>query len=343
MEPILEVKKLVTSFFTESGVVEALDGIDLTVYPKESVGVVGESGCGKTQTAYSILRILAQNGKIMDGEIYYKGENILEYTEQQMRRVRGKEIAMIFQDPMTSLNPVITVADQMVEVIAMHRNVSVEEAKELAIDALSIVGIPEARTRIDEYPHKFSGGMRQRILIARALALRPSLLIADEPTTALDVTIQAQVLEILKNMKDEYDLALMLITHNLGVVAELTDRVHIFYGGRVAEVASTYNIFTNPRHPYTIALLESIPSLDVSKGRLATIPGNVPQLINPPQGCRFHPRCKYATDICSKEIPQLEEKEPERFIACHHWDEVEVSELAEQVVGVNHDKMKEKA
>ncbi|MEA2070191.1 MAG: ABC transporter ATP-binding protein [Asgard group archaeon] len=338
MDPLLEVKDLVTYFFTESGIVEALDGIELSVYPSESIGVVGESGCGKTQTAYSILRILAQNGKIMNGQILYKGEDLIKLPDQDMRKIRGKEIAMIFQDPMTSLNPVLTVADQMVEVIALHRDVTVHEARELAIDALETVGIPDANERIDEYPHAFSGGMRQRILIARALALRPSLLIADEPTTALDVTIQAQVLEILKDMKEKYDLALMLITHNLGVVAELTDRVHIFYGGRVAEIASTMNIFTKPMHPYTIALLESIPSLDVDKGRLATIPGSVPQLINPPTGCRFHPRCKYATEICSKVQPPLEEKVEGRFIACHHWDEVEISELAEDVVGVHKEK-----
>ena len=340
MEPLLDVRNLVTNFFTESGVVEALDGIDLTVYPKESVGVVGESGCGKTQTAYSILRILAQNGKIMDGQIFYKGKDLLELSDAEMRSVRGKEIAMIFQDPMTSLNPVIKISDQMIEVIAMHRDVSQQEAKEIAIDALSAVGIPEADKRIDEYPHKFSGGMRQRILIARALALRPSLLIADEPTTALDVTIQAQVLELIKDMKDKFNLALMLITHNLGVVAELTDRVHIFYGGRVAEVAATYDIFTNPMHPYTIALLESIPSLDVDKGRLATIPGNVPQLINPPQGCRFHPRCKYAKEICSKVRPPLEEKEKGRFVSCHFWEEVEISDLAADVVKSHKGKIK---
>jgi len=333
VEPLLEVKGLVTHFFTESGVVQALEGIDLTVYPKESVGVVGESGCGKTQTAYSILRILAQNGQIMEGQVLYKGQDLMQLSDAEMRKIRGKEIAMIFQDPMTSLNPVIKISDQMVEVIAMHRDVSSEEAKEIAIEALSAVGVSDAANRIDEYPHKFSGGMRQRILIARALALRPSLLIADEPTTALDVTIQAQVLEIIKDMKEKFNLALMLITHNLGVVAELTDRVHIFYGGRVAEVATTYNIFTQPMHPYTIALLESIPSLDVEKGRLATIPGNVPQLINPPSGCRFHPRCRYAKEICSKSIPILEEKTKGRFVACHFWEEVEISELAEEVVG----------
>ena len=333
MEPLLEVKDLMTHFFTEAGVVEALDGIDLTVYPKESVGVVGESGCGKTQTAYSILRILAQNGQIMNGEILYKGQDLVTLPEAEMRNIRGKEIAMIFQDPMTSLNPVIKIADQMIEVIGMHRDVSALEAREIAIDSLTAVGISEAEKRIDEYPHKFSGGMRQRILIARALALRPSLLIADEPTTALDVTIQAQVLEIIKDMKDQYDLAMMLITHNLGVVAELTDRVHIFYGGRVAEVGKTFDIFTKPMHPYTIALLESIPSLDVDKGRLATIPGSVPQLINPPQGCRFHPRCRYAKEICSKERPPLEEKVPGRFVSCHFWEEVEISELAEEVIG----------
>ncbi|MHA1586019.1 MAG: ABC transporter ATP-binding protein [Candidatus Heimdallarchaeota archaeon] len=342
MEPLLEVKGLVTNFFTESGIVEALAGIDLTVFPKESVGVVGESGCGKTQTAYSILRILASNGKIMSGQVLYKGQDLVQLPESEMRKVRGKEIAMIFQDPMTSLNPVLKISDQMIEVIAMHRDVSEIEARELAIESLASVGLSDAADRIDEYPHKFSGGMRQRILIARALALRPSLLIADEPTTALDVTIQAQVLEIIKDMKEQYNLALMLITHNLGVVAELTDRVHIFYGGRVAEVASTYNIFTMPMHPYTIALLESIPSLDVEKGRLATIPGSVPQLINPPKGCRFHPRCKYAKEKCSIDIPVLEEKETGRFVACHFWKDVEVSELAEQVMGSQKDKIKGK-
>ncbi|MCG3252448.1 MAG: ABC transporter ATP-binding protein [Candidatus Heimdallarchaeota archaeon] len=342
MEPLLEVKGLVTNFFTESGIVEALAGIDLTVFPKESVGVVGESGCGKTQTAYSILRILASNGKIMSGQVLYKGQDLIQLSESEMRRVRGKEIAMIFQDPMTSLNPVLKISDQMIEVIAMHRDISEIEARELAIESLASVGLSDAADRIDEYPHKFSGGMRQRILIARALALRPSLLIADEPTTALDVTIQAQVLEIIKDMKEQYNLALMLITHNLGVVAELTDRVHIFYGGRVAEVASTYNIFTMPMHPYTIALLESIPSLDVEKGRLATIPGSVPQLINPPKGCRFHPRCKYAKEKCSIDIPVLEEKETGRFVACHFWKDVEVSELAEQVMGSQKDKIKGK-
>ena len=343
MKPILEVKGLVTNFFTESGVVEALDGIDLTVYPKESVGVVGESGCGKTQTAYSILRILASNGEIISGQVLYKGKDLVKLSESEMRQVRGKEIAMIFQDPMTSLNPVLKISDQMIEVISMHRDVSEDEARELAIESLAAVGISEAANRIDEYPHKFSGGMRQRILIARALALRPSLLIADEPTTALDVTIQAQVLEIIKSMKEQYNLALMLITHNLGVVAELTDRVHIFYGGRVAEVATTYNIFTMPMHPYTIALLESIPSLDVDKGRLATIPGSVPQLINPPKGCRFHPRCKYAKDKCSKDIPLMEEKAPGRFVACHFWEEVEISELAEEVIGAHKNSIKQKA
>ncbi len=340
MDPILEVKGLVLQFFTESGIVEALDGIDLTVYPSESVGVVGESGCGKTQTAYSILRILASNGKIMDGEVWYKGKDLVQLSDAEMRQVRGKEIAMIFQDPMTSLNPVLKISDQMIEVIAMHRDVPEIEAREIAIESLASVGISDAEDRIDEYPHKFSGGMRQRILIARALALRPSLLIADEPTTALDVTIQAQVLEIMKDMKEKYNLALMLITHNLGVVAELTERVHIFYGGRVAEVATTYNIFTNPMHPYTIALLESIPSIDVEKGRLATIPGSVPQLINPPKGCRFHPRCKYAKDKCSKDIPILEEKEKGRFVACHYWEEVEFSTLAEDVISQHKAKQK---
>jgi len=321
---ILDIRDIYTYFYTESGIVEALDGVSFDVNYGEPVGVVGESGCGKTVTAHSTLRILPKNGKTIAGDIIYKGVNLLDLPDLQMRRIRGKEISMIFQDPMTSLNPIFKVSDQMTEVIALHRKCNKKEALEIAIETLDQVGIPEAEARITDYPHQFSGGMRQRILIARALALQPSLLIADEPTTALDVTIQAQVLEIIKEMQQKLGLAMMLITHNLGVVAEITRRVHIFYGGRVVESGPTDEIFLDPKHPYTYALFESIPSLEKDKTRLETIPGNVPRLINPPKGCRFHPRCKYATEICSRVRPPEYKFGRGRRVACHHFEELDL-------------------
>ncbi len=321
---ILDLRNIYTYFYTESGVVEALDGVSFDVNYGEPVGIVGESGCGKTVTAHSTLRILPKNGKTVAGDVIYKGVNLLELPDLQMRRIRGKEIAMIFQDPMTSLNPIFKISDQMTEVIALHRKCNKKEALEIAIETLDLVGIPEAEKRITDYPHQFSGGMRQRILIARALALQPSLLIADEPTTALDVTIQAQVLEIIKEMQKKLGLAMMLITHNLGVVAETTKRVHIFYGGRVVESGLTEDIFLDPKHPYTYALFESIPSLEKDKTRLETIPGNVPRLINPPKGCRFHPRCKYATEIYSRVRPPEFTFGKGRRVACHHFEELDL-------------------
>lgn len=323
-KPLLEIQDIYTQFFTESGVVEALDGVSFDVMAGEPVGIVGESGCGKTVTGHSILRILPKNGKIVKGKIIYKGINLLNLAHNQMRSIRGKEIAMIFQDPMTSLNPIFKVDDQMTEVISLHRKVNKKEALGIAIEMLESVGLSDADKRIHDYPHQFSGGMRQRILIARALALQPSLLIADEPTTALDVTIQAQVLEIIKEMQKKLGLAMMLITHNLGVVAEITKRVHIFYGGRVVESGPTEDVFINPQHPYTRALFDSIPSIEKDKTRLETIPGNVPRLINPPKGCRFHPRCKYATEICSREKPEDVWLGPKRRVACHHYEELDL-------------------
>ena len=324
MKPILDVQDIYTYFYTESGVVEALDGVSFDVMPGEPVGIVGESGCGKTVTAHSTLRILPKNGKTIAGKIVYKGVNLLELQDLQMRKLRGKEIAMIFQDPMTSLNPIFRVSDQMTEVISLHRKCNKKEALEIAIEALEQVGISDAEKRIVDYPHQFSGGMRQRILIARALALQPSLLIADEPTTALDVTIQAQVLEIIKEMQQKFGLAMMLITHNLGVVAEITKRVHIFYGGRVVESGPTDEIFIDPKHPYTRALFDSIPSLEKDKTRLETIPGNVPRLINPPKACRFHPRCRFATEVCSRERPPDIWLGPQRRVVCHHFEELDL-------------------
>ncbi len=324
MKPILDIQDIYTYFYTESGVVEALDGVSFDVMPGEPVGIVGESGCGKTVTAHSTLRILPKNGKTIAGKIVYKGVDLLELQDLQMRKLRGKEISMIFQDPMTSLNPIFKVADQMTEVISLHRKCNKKEALEIAIEALEQVGISDAEKRIVDYPHQFSGGMRQRILIARALALQPSLLIADEPTTALDVTIQAQVLEIIKEMQQKFGLAMMLITHNLGVVAEITKRVHIFYGGRVVESGPTEEIFVDPKHPYTRALFDSIPSLEIDKTRLETIPGNVPRLINPPKACRFHPRCRFATEICSRIRPPDIWLGPQRRVVCHHFEELDL-------------------
>ncbi len=321
-EELLEVKDLYTYFRTESGVVKALDGVTFDVRKNEAVGIVGESGCGKSVTAQSILRILPKNGESVSGEILYRGHDLLKLSEAQMRRVRGKEIALLFQNPLSALNPVFTIRRQMVDVISLQRGVDDEEAGEIAIKMMDAVGIPEAETRIDDYPHQYSGGMRQRVLIARALALEPNLLIADEPTTALDVTIQAQVLDIINRMQKEMGMSLMLITHDLGVVSENTNRVHVFYGGRVVESGTTHDIFRSPKHPYTQALLSSIPSLDIGKGKLATIPGTVPQLIDPPKGCRFHPRCKYATDICKTRPPMTKIAE-DRYVACFHIDKVE--------------------
>ncbi len=326
VKPILDAQDIYTYFYTESGVVEALDGVSFDVYHGEPVGIVGESGCGKTVTAKSTLRILDKNGKTVAGKILYKGVDLLELPDLQMRKIRGKEIAMIFQDPMTSLNPIFKIDDQMTEVIALHRNCSKKEALEYAIEALEQVGIADAASRVKDYPHQFSGGQRQRVLIARALALQPSLLIADEPTTALDVTIQAQILELIKEMQKKHGLAMMLITHNLGVVAETTKRVHIFYGGRVVESGPTEDIFIDPKHPYTRALFDSIPSLEKDKHRLTTIPGLVPRLINPPKGCRFHPRCKFATEICMRERPPdiIIDKQKARRVQCHHFDELDL-------------------
>jgi oligopeptide/dipeptide ABC transporter ATP-binding protein len=322
---LLEVKNLKVHFSTEAGNVEALDGVDFDVGYDEAVGVVGESGCGKTVTSHAILRILPKNGMIVDGEVLYKGNDLLDLNEAQMRRVRGSHIALTFQDPMSSLNPVFKVVDQMVDVISLHRECSEEEAREFAIEQLKFVGIPDPETRIDDYPHQFSGGMRQRILIARAFALEPTLLIADEPTTALDVTIQAQVLELIKKLRKRYGLSFMLITHNLGVVYEITDRVHIFYGGNVVESGYTKEILTTPNHPYTKLLLASIPSMDEEKDQLQVIKGNVPQLINPPTGCRFNPRCDFAKDICKTDKPQLEVIEGKHKIACHFWKDMDLT------------------
>jgi oligopeptide/dipeptide ABC transporter ATP-binding protein len=318
METLLNIEGLKTHFFTEAGIVKAVDGISFNLKKGESLGLVGESGSGKTVTALSVLRIVPKPGKITDGKIEFNDENLLKKTEEEMQRIRGSEIAIIFQDPSSSLNPVYTVEAQLRDVIMAHQTVSKTEARKKAIEILEVVGIPDAETRMREYPHQFSGGMKQRVAVARALACEPTLLFADEPTTNLDVTIQAQVLNLLNDLKKKFGMSLVMITHDMGIIAEMTTRIVVLYAGRVCEIAKTHDLFERPRHPYTEALLAAVPRLDMRK-TLRIIPGNIPNLIEPPSGCRFHPRCQYAKKACKEDIPVLEEIEPGHFVACHEW------------------------
>jgi peptide/nickel transport system ATP-binding protein len=323
-EPLLRVENLKTYFYTEDGVVKAVDGVSFEVREGETLGIVGESGSGKSVTSLSIMRLLDQNGKIVDGKIIFKGRNLLELSESEMRKIRGKEIAMIFQEPMVALNPVFTIGDQIMEAIILHQNVSEKEARKMAIDLLRKVGIPEPEKRVDEYPHQLSGGMRQRAMIAMALSCRPSLLIADEPTTALDVTIQAQILELMKELQKEYGMAIILITHDMGVVAEMSDKVAVMYAGKVVEYGDVKTIFTEPKHPYTYALLESIPRIDVEQERLKSIPGNVPDPLNFPPGCKFHPRCEFfEKGKCDVEEPELEDLDGNHKVRCFFWQKLD--------------------
>jgi len=317
-ETILNIEGLKTYFFTEAGIVKAVDNISFNLKKGESLGLVGESGSGKTVTALSILRIVPKPGKIIDGKIEFNGDNLLKKTEKEMQRIRGSEIAIIFQDPSSSLNPVYNVETQLRDVIMAHQTVSKAEARKKVIELLEVVGIPEAETRMREYPHQFSGGMKQRVAIARAIACEPTLLFADEPTTNLDVTIQAQVLNLLNDLKKKFGMSLVMITHDMGIIAEMTTRIVVLYAGRVCEIAKTYDLFERPRHPYTAALLAAVPRLDMRK-TLRVIPGNIPNLIEPPSGCRFHPRCDYTKQICKENVPVLEEIEPGHFVACHEW------------------------
>ena len=321
MKMLLNIKGLRTHFFTEAGVVKAVDNVDLNIEKNEIFGLVGESGSGKTVTAYSVLRIVPRPGKILSGKIMFKGEDLLAKSEEEMRRVRGKEIAMIFQDPTSSLDPLYTAGDQISEVIRTHQEVLKREALEKAIKLLESIGLPEPETIIDLYPHELSGGMKQRIAIARAICSEPALLFADEPTTNLDVTIQAQVLDLLKGLTDRAEMSMVLITHDMGIIAEMTQRVTVMYSGMVAETTDTETLFEKPRHPYTEALLSAIPRFDQMK-TLKVIPGNIPNLINPPLGCRFHPRCPHAAKICSQKIPVLEEVDEGHLVACHRWREL---------------------
>ena len=301
---LLSVRDLKTSFFTHVGEVKAVRGISFDVNEGEVLGIVGESGSGKSVTSLSIMGLLQYPGRVVDGEILLNGEDILTYSKNQMRKVRGKEIAMIFQDPMTSLNPVYTIGNQIMEMILEHEKMSRREARARAIEMLKLVGIPAAEKRIDSYPHEFSGGMRQRVMIALALSCNPKLLIADEPTTALDVTIQAQILNLIKKLNRQFGMTTMLITHDLGVVATVCDKVAVMYGGLIMEYGTADEIFYHPRHPYTMGLLGSIPHVDGGeKRRLIPIDGTPPDLINPPKGCPFSTRCKYCMNICTREQP----------------------------------------
>lgn len=303
MQPLLEVKNLKTQFITKKGTVVAVDDVSFKINKGEILGIVGESGCGKSVTSLSILRLLPEIGEIADGTIMINGKNLAELSEAQMCDVRGNEIAMIFQDPMTSLNPVLTIKKQLIEPLMIHQNLGKKEAEEKALEMLKKVGIPSPERRINEYPHQLSGGMRQRVMIAMALSCKPSLLIADEPTTALDVTIQAQILQLMSELRDSTNTAIMLITHDMGVVAEMADYIMVMYAGKVVEYADAKSIFKNPKHPYTQGLLHSIPRLDGNEESLYTITGTVPNQYNMPEGCRFRPRCPYAKPICQKEQP----------------------------------------
>jgi oligopeptide/dipeptide ABC transporter ATP-binding protein len=322
---LLEIENLKTYFYTWAGVVKAVDGVNLKVKEGETLGLVGESGSGKSVTALSILSVVPRPGKIIDGRILYRGENLLEKNEKEMQKIRGKEIAYIFQDPATSLNPVFSIADQLIEVIRRHQNVTKKEALEKAIELLRLVEIPDPEIKMWNYPHQLSGGMKQRIAVARALSCQPSLLLADEPTTNLDVTIQAQILQLMKSLKEKLGMSMILITHDMGVVAGVADRITVLYAGRVCETADTKTIFYKPRHPYTVALLTAVPSLALRKEKLAVIPGTIPNLIEPPTGCRFHPRCEYAEAVCAKEIPRLEEIELGHYVACIRASEIDIA------------------
>ena len=316
-EPILKVEDLRTQFFTSRGVVHAVDGVSFHVNPGETVAVVGESGCGKTMTALSILRLVPDPGKITGGKILFKGNDVVQMDPDEVRNYRGNDVAMIFQDPMTSLNPVTKVGAQIKEAMTAHDRFTPEQAKERIVPLLQRVRVPAAASRISDYPHQFSGGMRQRAMIAMGLSNEPSLLIADEPTTALDVTVQAQVIQLLKQLNRELGTAIILITHNTALVASMCERVVVMYAGRVVEEGPVDRIFSNPEHPYTWALLRSVPRVDEArKGRLVSIRGLPPDLVRMPPGCKFHPRCMFKVDRCSRDEPELEDVAPGQKARC---------------------------
>jgi len=320
MQPLLEISGLKTQFATDDGIVQAIDGVDLVIHRGETLGVVGESGCGKTVTAMSVLKLIPMPpGRIVAGQIRYQGRDLVPLEGAEMDRIRAKDIAMVFQEPMTSLNPVYTIGEQVAESLRRHEGLSRRAAIDKTVEMLRLVQIPNADKRVNDFPHQFSGGMRQRVMIAMALACSPKLLIADEPTTALDVTIQAQILELLADMKARFGMAIMLITHAMGVVAETAQRVVVMYAGRVIEEAPVDALFANPRHPYTQGLIRSIPRIDtagITKARLEAIPGVVPSLLRPPPGCRFAARCRFAMPKCREAVPPLRDVGGGHRVAC---------------------------
>ena len=324
MATLLEVRDLKTHFFTLDGVVKAVDGVSYELNEGETLGLVGESGCGKSVSALSVMRLIPDPpGKIVSGEIFLDGEDILKIGMEDMREVRGAKIAMVFQEPMTSLNPVLTVERQLTETLQLHMGMSKVESQRESVNLLTRVGIPDPESRIKQYPHQFSGGMRQRVMIAMALSCNPRLIIADEPTTALDVTIQAQILDLMKSLTSEFGVALIVITHNLGVVARYADRVNIMYAGKVIERGEAKEIYANPRHPYTVGLLRSVPRLDLPRrAKLDPIEGQPPDLINLPAGCAFRERCRWAIDKCATDMPELVELADGHLSACFRAEEL---------------------
>jgi len=321
---VLEVKNLTTHFFTREGEVKAIDDVDLYIDKYEAVGLVGESGCGKTQTAFSILGIVPIPGRILNGEVLLYGKDLLKLPEPEMQKIRGRDISITFQDPMTFLNPVIKIKDQIAEALLHHnKEITKVKAYDRAIELLKEMKITYPEKMADSYPHQLSGGMRQRALIAMAMCLGPAILIADEPTTALDVTIQAQIIALMKDLKEHLDTSILLITHDLGIVAELCDRVYVMYAGKIVESGTVFDIFEDPRHPYTQGLLSAVLSIDEFKKELITIEGSVPQLIDPPPGCRFHPRCRYAMKLCDEKVPNMKEISQGHKTACWLFNEDE--------------------
>ena len=324
MPTLIEVRDLKTEFHTQDGVVHAVNGVSFAVDEGETLGLVGESGCGKSVSMLSVMRLIPMPpGKISSGQVVFQGQDLLKLSDEEMRQIRGNKISMVFQDPMTSLNPVLTVGTQISEALELHLGMTKEQARHRTVELLKMVGIPEAESRVDDYPHQFSGGMRQRVMIAMALSCSPQLLIADEPTTALDVTIQAQIVDIVKRLKRELGMAIIWITHDLGVIAGLADRINVMYAGYVIETANVKEIFANPLHPYTLGLLGSIPRLDeYRKEKLTPIEGLPPDLVNMPKGCPFYDRCRYRTDRCANENPPLASVGVRHWAACWNWEDV---------------------
>ncbi|KPL85874.1 MULTISPECIES: ABC transporter ATP-binding protein [Herpetosiphon] len=313
---LLKLKGVKTYFFTDEGTVHAVDGLDFQVRRGETLGIVGESGCGKSVTSMSILRLLGKTGKVIEGEIMFDGENLLDLSEEEMRKIRGNRISMIFQQPTTCLNPVFRIGEQIIEALQIHQGLSGEEANKRTIELLTLVGLPDPVRRMRSFPHEISGGQAQRVMIAMALACNPELLIADEPTTALDVTIQAQILDLMRELREKVNTAIILITHDLGVVAEMAENVMVMYAGRAVEYAPVHALFEAPKHPYTQGLIASTPVLGNVRDELETIPGQVPSLLNPPAGCRFASRCAHRMDQCTQEEPPLIKLEGDRLVRC---------------------------